>query len=118
MTQKTIYDVCLPTIEATVIKEPSLLTRKYEPTQNTFNEILTKLVKGRSYAGIFDCWSSKSCQAIVGMPETASSNEQDIRYTLLGSNFFAKYILTLKKDPCIGQEILELLKGIATLLYE
>lgn len=33
------------------------------------------------------------------MPETASSDEQDIRYTLLGPNFFAKYILTLKKDP-------------------
>ena len=33
------------------------------------------------------------------MPETASSNGQDIRYTLLGLNFFAKYILTLKKDP-------------------
>jgi hypothetical protein len=80
-------------------KSSSLPTRKYEPTQNTFNEILTKLVKGRSYAGIFDCWSSKNCQAIVDMPETASSNEQDIRYTLLGPSFFAKYILTLKKDP-------------------
>jgi hypothetical protein len=40
----------------------------------------------------------KIYQAIVGMPETASSNEQDIRYTLLGPSFFAKYILTLKKD--------------------
>jgi len=52
------------------------------------------------------------------MPEIASSNEQDIRYTLLGPSFFAKYILTLKKDQGIGQEILELLKGIASLLYE
>jgi hypothetical protein len=99
-------------------KTSSLPTRKYEPTQNTFNEILTKLVKGRSYAGIFDCWSSKSCQAIVGMPETASSNGQDIRYTLLAPNFFAKYILTLKKDPRHWSGILELLKGIASLLYE
>jgi hypothetical protein len=91
MTQKTIYDVCLQTIEATVMSS-SLPTRKYEPTQNTFNEILTKLVKGRSYDGIFDCWSSKSCQAIVGMPETASSNEQDIRYTLLGPTFLQNII--------------------------
>lgn len=67
----------------------------------------------------FDCWSAKGCQKIVGMPETASSNEQDIRYTLVDPNFFAKYILTLKEDPKgIGQEILDLLKGIASISYE
>jgi hypothetical protein len=67
----------------------------------------------------FDCWSSKGCQEIVGMPETASSNEQDIRYTLVDSNFFEKYILTLKEDSKgIGQEILDLLKGIASISYE
>jgi len=42
VTQKTIYDVCLQTIEATVIKEPSLPTRKYEPTQNTFASLLNR----------------------------------------------------------------------------
>ncbi|MGH9924993.1 MAG: hypothetical protein ACREAS_09575 [Nitrososphaera sp.] len=53
------------------------------------------------------------------MPETASSNEQDIRYTLVDPNFFGKYILTLKEDPKgIGQEILDLLKGIASISYE
>ena len=53
------------------------------------------------------------------MPETASSNEQDIRYTLVDSNFFEKYILTLKEDSKgIGQEILDLLKGIASISYE
>ncbi len=53
------------------------------------------------------------------MPETASSNEQDIRYTLVDPIFFAKYILTLKEDPKgIGQEILDLLKGIASISYE
>jgi hypothetical protein len=67
----------------------------------------------------FDGWSSKGCQEIVGMPETASSNEQDIRYTLVDPNFFEKYILTLKEDPKgIGQEILDLLKGIASISYE
>jgi hypothetical protein len=35
----------------------------------------------------FDCWRSKSCQAIVGMPETASSNEQDIDIHSLTQTF-------------------------------
>jgi hypothetical protein len=52
------------------------------------------------------------------MPETASSNEQDIRYTLLGPNFFCKIYSNTEKKSRIGQEILELLKGIASLLYE
>lgn len=55
--------------------------------------IRTPYIKG------FDCWSFKSCRAIVSMPATANNNKQDIRETLIDPNLFAKYILTLKNDP-------------------